>query len=74
MAERLRGHVVQPSYLSVEDVQSLPNVANEVLWRVADLRGEAMSLTPVTTQSLCNKDHGFSWVPSSLPFSLNGQH
>lgn len=51
-AERLRGHVGQPSYLSVEDVQSLPNVVHEVLRRVADLRAEAMSLSPVTTQSL----------------------
>ena len=74
MAKLLRGHVVQPSYLSVEDVQSLPNVVHEVLRRVADLRGEATSLTLVTTQSLCNQDHVLSWVPSSLPFSLNGQH
>lgn len=74
MAKWLRGHVVQPSYLSVEDVQSLPNVVHEVLRRVADLRGEATSLTLVTTQSLCNQDHVLSWVPSSLPFSLNGQH
>ena len=51
-AERLRGHVGQPSYLSVEDVQSLPNVVHEVLRRVADLRAEATSLSPVTTQSL----------------------
>lgn len=45
-----------PSYLSVEDVQSLPNVVHEVLRREADLRGEATSLSPVTTKSLCNQD------------------
>ena len=45
MVGPLRGHVPvpQPPHLSVQDVQSLPNVVREVLGRIAGLREEEMS-------------------------------
>lgn len=40
MVELLRGRVTQPAYLSMEDVQSLPNVVREVLGRIVSLQEE----------------------------------
>lgn len=63
-----------PLYLGMEDIQSLPDVFHELLWRIADLQEEEMSLTPFITHLSVDQDHFLSWVPSSLYFRQNGQH
>lgn len=45
MVELLGGHVTQPLYLSMEDVQGLLNVVCEVLGRIVNLQEEEMSKT-----------------------------
>ena len=63
------------SYLSVEDVQSLPDVAGEVLGGVAELQEEETSLTPFITRSLCRPGPPpLLGPPSFLHFSHSGKH
>lgn len=45
LVELLRGHTVQRTYLSMEDVQSFPDVVREVLRRIAGLREKERSNT-----------------------------
>lgn len=54
MVELLRGPVTRPQYLSVEDVQSLPNVVDEVLGGIVGLQEEETSKTtrhPISMQT-----------------------